>query len=154
MTALQQVRMSIDPMSQEAMDLVEDMNTVLQSHEHQIAISTDHVLHGGVYYRTLMIPAGVFLTGATIRVNTTLIINGKCVFYTDGPPLAIRGSAVVPAFAGRRQAVYAEEATIITMSFATDASTVEEAEEQFTPDARRLGSRSHPECNTYLVTGV
>lgn len=154
MSSLQKVRMSIDPMSQSAMDLVEEMDVTLRSYEHQTAVLTDHVLHGGVYYRTLFVPAGVFLTGSTIRVHTTLMIHGKCVFYTDGPPLAIAGSAVVPAFAGRRQAVYAEEDTIITMSFATDATTVEQAEEEFTPDAHRLGSRAHPECNTYLVTGV
>jgi hypothetical protein len=82
------------------------------------------------------------------------VIHGDVTFYVDGDPLRFTGSNVIPAYAGRKQAVYAHEDTVITMSFATDATTVAEAEDAFTDEAHRLGSRASPECNTYLVTGV
>jgi hypothetical protein len=141
-------------MSQEAMDRVEDLDTMLQNHEHQIDIATDHVIHGGVYYRTLFLPIGTLLTGVVVKINATLVIHGDCTFYVDGDPLRFTGSNIIPTFGGRRQAVYAHTDTVITMSFSTDAQTVEAAEDQFTDDAHRLGSRRSPECNTYLVTGV
>jgi hypothetical protein len=144
----------IAPMSQEAMQKVEELDMLLKQHPNQISIATDHVIHGGVYYRTLCVPAGTLLSGSLVKVNTTLVIHGDCTFYVDGEPMRFRGANIVPAFAGRKQAVYAHEDTIITMSFATDAVTVAEAEEAFTDDAYRLGSRKYPECNTYLVTGV
>lgn len=120
----------------------------------QIPIRTHHVLHAGMYARTVMIPAGVVLTGALIKIPTVLVIAGDCIVSRgDDEGLRITGTAVLPASAGRKQvfATYAD--TTVTMSFPTSAASVEEAEAEFTDEAGMLFSRHDPDLNTIVITG-
>lgn len=119
----------------------------------QASIETDHVLHGGIYTRTIMIPAGVVLTGALVKVPTTLVISGSVRVSLGDRTIDLHGYNVLPASAGRKQAFMAFEDTYLTMSFATKAETIGEAEEQFTDDAHRLMSRSPDHRNTISITG-
>ena len=120
----------------------------------QIPIATDHVLHAGMYARTIRIPAGVVLTGVCIRVATTLVIHGRASLATDGAPVEIDGHAVLPASAHRCAAIHAHADTVLTMIFPTSARTIEEAEDQFAgPEAERLISRQPGAVNSICITG-
>lgn len=123
--------------------------------EPQKIIHTHHVLHGGLYTRTILIPADTVLTGALIRVATILIASGNCLVYTgDDAAIEVTGNGnVIPASAGRKQAFYAKEDTHLTMAFATKAKTVTEAENEFTEEADKLMSRHSPHTNAIVITG-
>jgi hypothetical protein len=117
----------------------------------QVAIETRHVLHGGMYARTIIIPANVVLTGALIRIATLLVIDGDVLVHTDGEPMRITGRHVLPASAGRKQAFVILAETHLTMLFPTRATTVEEAEDEFTDEAGTLFSRAG--ANHITITG-
>lgn len=107
----------------------------------QVDIPTAHTFHAGLYARTIMIPAGVVLTGAEIKISTLLVINGDVLVYGDDGPVHFIGYHVTLGAVGRKQAFYALADTHLTMLFATQADTVEAAEEEFTDEYERLFSR-------------
>lgn len=124
----------------------------------QLDIVTHHVLHAGVYSRTICIPKAPadteknVLTSALIKVPTTITVCGKCsVLIGDAEEVLIEGYRVLAAAAGRIQAYIAHEDTWITMSFKTNARTVGEAEAEFTDEADRLMSRRGR--NEIVITG-
>lgn len=117
----------------------------------QVEVETWHVLHAGMYARTIRIPAGVVLTGALIKRATLLVFHGHAsVFIGDGE-IELAGHHVIPASAGRKQAFIAHAVTDLTMLFPTTAATVEEAEAEFTDEADRLLSRHG--VNHITITG-
>tara|TARA_R110000787_G_scaffold31625_1_gene83782 strand:+ start:433 stop:852 length:420 start_codon:yes stop_codon:yes gene_type:complete len=118
----------------------------------QYAVETHHVIHGGMYCRTIMLPAGHVLTGALVKVPTLLTISGCVTVYLgDSGSVEIEGHAVLPARPGRKQAFVSHTDTHISMTFATSAQSVDAAEEAMTEEADNLMSRSN--TNTVLVTG-
>lgn len=119
----------------------------------QTPIRTDHVLHGGMYARTILIPAETVLTGALIRVPTMLIVAGDTLVTLDGESVRLSGYHVLPAAAGRKTAFVTIADTHVTMLFPTAARTVEEAEAEFTEEAKGLGSRHTPSSNHVTITG-
>lgn len=134
---------AIPPMSPEAIGVVSMLESAMLDKE-QVPLTTWHSLHGGTYTRTICIPAGVLLTGALIKVQTTLIVSGHCHVYIGDKSCELQGYNVVPASAGRKQAFMAITDTWLTMMFKTDAASVEEAETQFTDEYEQLGSRRDP----------
>lgn len=117
----------------------------------QVDIETRHVLHGGMYARSIMIPADTILTGALIKIPTILIISGDITVFIGDETLELHGYNVLPASAGRKQAFVAHTDTEMTMLFPCDAKTVEEAEKMFTDDADSLMSRHMK--NQIIITG-
>ena len=117
----------------------------------QVPIDTKHYFHAGVYARTIMIPRGFALTGALIKIPTLLIIQGNCIVTMGETSEVVQGYNVIPASLNRKTAYYAYDDTFITMLFATDASSVEEAENEFTDEADRLMSRQPQSVN--LIEG-
>lgn len=107
----------------------------------QVDMPTSHVIHGGMYARTITLPAGCVLTGALIKIATMVMVSGDCIVYTGKDPIRLQGYHVIPASAGRKQAFVANEDTKITMIFPTKATTVEQAEQEFTDDYEKLMSR-------------
>ena len=118
----------------------------------QVDIHTSHVIHAGMYHRTIMIPAGVMLTGALVKIPTTVTICGNCVVYVGDSTMHVSGYRVLPASAGRKQAFVAVADTWITMSFATQAKTIEQAESEFTDELELLMSR-RGDLNEITITG-
>lgn len=120
----------------------------------QTPIETHHVLHGGLYARTILIPAGTVLTGALIRVPTVVIVAGDVlVTLGNGESVHLTGHHVLPASAGRKTAFVTRADTHVTMVFRTAARTVEEAEAEFTEEADGLCSRRDPTSNHVVITG-
>lgn len=117
----------------------------------QVEIDTDHVIHGGMYARTICIPAGVVLTGAEIKVATVLIAHGHFMVTVGDDTVEVAGHHVLPASAWRKQAFVAITDTYLTMIFPTSAQSVEDAEREFTDEFERLFSRHGR--NTITITG-
>jgi hypothetical protein len=107
----------------------------------QLYLEPEHALHAGMYIRTIMVPAGVMITGALIKCPTVLIFNGDATVYTSNGLEQWTGYRVILAPAQRKQAFLAHEDTWLTAMFATKATTVEEAENEFTDEPDRLASR-------------
>lgn len=118
----------------------------------QVPVCTDHVLHAGQYTRTLFMPQGMVITGALVKIPTTLIVQGDVLVSIGDEARRLKGYAVLAAAAHRKQAFVALEDTHLTMTFPTQAKTVEEAEREFTDDADRLASRLPEAINTFTIT--
>lgn len=144
-------RSAIAPMAPEAIDKVRQLEARTAELE-QVEIPTDHVLHGGMYARTIKIPAGVLLTGALIKRATTLVISGHVTVFVGAGTIEINGYQVLPASAGRKQAFLAHADTFVTMLFPSEAASVEAAENEFTDEADRLLSRRQA-CESITITG-
>lgn len=119
----------------------------------QKVIHTQHVLHAGLYTRTIMIPEDTLLSGALVKIPTVLVVCGDCLVSRGENTMHIEGVAVLPASAGRKQIFATYKDTTVTMVFATDVTTIEEAEAQFTDDTDLLMSRRDPSTNTIIITG-
>ena len=104
-------------------------------------IETEHHLHAGVYSRTIYVPKGVAVVGLTVKIPTQLIGCGHFRLTDGGVTAELRGVHIFDGIAGRRAAVYALENSSFTMLFATQAKTVEEAENEFTDEPERLLTR-------------
>ena len=144
-------RSAIAPMTPEAIDKVRQLEARTAELE-QVEIPTDHVLHGGMYARTIKIPAGVLLTGAHIKRTTMLVISGHVTVFVGAGTIEINGYQVLPASAGRKQAFLAHADTFVTMLFPTEAASIEAAENEFTDEADRLLSRRQA-CESITITG-
>jgi len=144
-------RSAIAPMTPEAIDKVRQLEARTAELE-QVEIPTDHVLHGGMYARTIKIPAGVLLTGAHIKRATTLVISGHVTVFVGAGTIEINGYQVLPASAGRKQAFLAHADTFVTMLFPSEAASIEAAENEFTDEADRLLSRRQA-CESITITG-
>jgi hypothetical protein len=107
----------------------------------QVAIQTQHHFHAGLYSRTIRIPAGVMITGALIKIPTLLIVSGHVTVFIGGESIELLGYHIVPGQAGRKQVFLAHADTDLTMTFATQAKTVDEAESEFTDQPTALMSR-------------
>jgi GNAT superfamily N-acetyltransferase len=119
----------------------------------QVPLRTQHLLHGGMYARTVYVPAGTVITGTLIKVATVLIVDGDAMLYVDADePLHCTGYNVMPASAGRKQAFWMKGNTALTMIFPTAAATVEQAEREFTDEFDLLASRRDG-LNEIHVTG-
>lgn len=146
------VTAGIPTMAIAAIGKVQALEKALAAHP-QISLETDHVLHGGQYARTIMIPAGCVITGALIKIATTLVVSGDCTVYVGDDTIRLTGYRVIAAGAGRKQAFIAHADTYLTMVFPTDAQTIEQAEDEFTDEAHLLLSRSDAGLNTFKITG-
>jgi len=119
----------------------------------QTDINTSHLLHAGMYARTILIPVGTVITGALIKIATILIIQGDIIAYIGDESVHLKGYNILPACANRKQAFYAKEDTYLTMLFSCDAKTIKEAEDMFTDEADMLLSRIDDTSNQIMITG-
>lgn len=145
-------RTALPAMTAEAIDRVRAVENVA-FHEPQIALDTQHVLHAGMYSRTIRLPAGAMITGALIKIATLVIVQGDCIVWLGDGSRQLVGYNVLPASAGRKQAFAALSETFITMVFPTDARDVESAERHFTEEFELLASRRPDTPNQIIITG-
>lgn len=153
MTELAIVAKCIPSMSDIAIDRVYKLES-LSLNMPQVDISTSHVIHGGMYARTIMIPAGVMLTGALVKIATILIVQGDIIAYIGDQTVELHGYNVLPAAANRKQAFITQTGTYLTMIFPSDSTSVQEAESEFTDEASGLMSRKDSADNHLTITGA
>lgn len=134
------VRPAIPAMSEQALDLVRRMEAVVRDLP-QAPFKLDHLLHGGMYARTVTLPPG-YWSGALVIKSTILIVIGEATIYIgEEEPLRVSGVTVLPASAMRKQAFTVDRHVTLIAIAATGAGTVAEAEAQITaePDSLRKG---------------
>lgn len=152
MNELAGLHIHLPAMSPQAVSAVRELESRQMSGA-QVPIRTDHLIHGGMYHRTIMLSAGVVLTGALLKISTVLTIYGRVTVFTGDDEITLSGFHVVPGSAGRKTAFIAHADTWMTMSFPTSATTVEQAESEFTDEAHLLISRRDGAGDTTTITG-
>lgn len=140
---IRESRERVPAMTPESIDLVRRLQAVTLE-QPQVPVETLHAFHAGTYARTIMIPADSFLVGALIRIPTLLIFSGDALVYLGDGHVHLVGYHVLQAEAIRKQIIVTRSDSFLTMVFATEATTVAEAEDEFTEEAHMLLSRRMP----------
>lgn len=117
----------------------------------QVEIKTDHVLHAGMYSRTVTLPPGTAIIGVLVKVPTLVITVGSGMVMVGDRWVQINGYHVITGSAMRKQAFVSDGALIVTMLFPTNARTVAEAEAAFTDETDSLLSHRQPYMNSVLI---
>ena len=107
----------------------------------EVHIQVTHTLHAGIYARTVHIPAGTATVGAFVKIPTVLTVSGDGALFVGDGCFEVEGFTILEGQAGRKQAFTAYTDCDVTMAFATNAQTAEEAEREFTDDFERLQNR-------------
>src|SRR5882757_6176714 len=63
---------------------------------------THHLLHGGMYHRTLITPPRTLIIGAIIKRPSVLSTYGDILVYIGNGTVEVSGYNILPASAGRR----------------------------------------------------
>jgi hypothetical protein len=139
-------------MNEEEIVKVRKLETLLAGFP-QVDLETQHIIHGGTYSRTIMIPAGAALTGALLKIPTTLVVSGRVTVFIGDKTIDLDGFNVLPASTGRKQAFYAHTDTWLTMFCATEAHTLEDIEAEMTDEVDLLSSHKDTSTNLITITG-
>lgn len=107
----------------------------------QVDLRTEHALTGGVYARTITIPAGVVLTGALHKKDHINIVEGDITVTTDDGPVRLTGYHVIAVKAGSKRAGFAHSDTKWTTVCHTELIDIEAIEDEMTDDSARLQTR-------------
>jgi hypothetical protein len=118
----------------------------------QMELKTMHVLHGGMYSRTVIVPANHVIVGVLVKVPTQVIVSGSARVFAGDKVLNLAGFNVIPAQAGRKQIFVAITDIFVTMIFPSSAETVEQAESEFTDENEMLMSRHDDSQNIVINT--
>ena len=143
---------ALTPPSSEMLDKLKVANDVIASCP-QVEIVTEHLIHGGMYARTIRRAPGVIAVGSLILRATILIVNGPCTLITGTSRLDLTGYNVLPGLAGRKSLSLTHGDVEMTMIFPTNAQTVEEAENEIFAEADQLASRKDDGKNQVTITG-
>ena len=119
----------------------------------QIDLATEHILHGGMYARTIRLDPDVVMNGSLIKIATILIIQGSCAVVIGDRVVELTGYNVIPGCAGRKQSFVTHGPVEMTMIFPTNAQTVTEAEDEVSAEVDQLMSRKDNSRDTIMITG-
>lgn len=108
----------------------------------QVDLQTSHVIHGGLYARTILIPAGTALTGALTEMDNVCVVFGDISVTTDAGPQRLTGYHVLPATKGAKRAGYAHADTWWTTIIPTELTDVADIEDAVTGESDRLQTRT------------
>lgn len=125
------------PESNEAVAALSEMLLTLP----QTDLGTQHLVHAGMYARTIFIPSGTVLTGALTNVDNICVVHGDITVTTDDGPQRLTGFHVLPASSGNRRAGMAHADTWWTTVWRTDLTDVQAIEDSLTPEADKLQTR-------------
>ena len=116
----------------------------------QIPLVTEHLLHGGMYARTVRREFDSVTIGSLINKATILIVNGSCSMLIEDRRVDLEGYNVLAGLPGRKSMSVAHGPVEMTMICPTSAKTVEEAENEIIAESDQLLSRRNDNRN--LVT--
>jgi hypothetical protein len=108
----------------------------------QVDLKTTHCLNGGLYARTIFIPAGTVLTGAVHKKDHINVLQGDISVSTDEGMKRLTGHHVLPTKAGMKRAGFAHADTYWTTICPTDETDLEEIEADLVEEAERLQTRN------------
>jgi hypothetical protein len=140
------------PASPQAIDKVNRFAAVLKEMP-QTPFVTEHMLHAGMYTRTVRLPAETAAAAVLIKPPTVLIFQGTADIYSDDEVIKVTGYSVLPGSAGRKIAFVTYSDVAMSMIFPTTVRTIEEAERQFTDEHALLVPLSRTDEHRILITG-
>lgn len=144
---------ALPPVTPEALEKLLKAEEVIGARE-QIHVQTEHILHGGMYSRTVRLAPAVVIVGALIKVPTMLILHGEGWVFAGDQWYPYSDYQVIPAKPGRKQVFVTRTLTELTMIFPTKARTVAEAEAEFTDETDKLLSRRDGDEDIVTITEV
>lgn len=104
--------------------------------------ATKEFMHGGMYVRTIFIPAGSFLIGGHIKPETVVILQGTGTVVINGKETLFDGYKVFKGAANRKMSGQAVCDSFVTMIARTDKTSTAEAEEEVVVEHLRLLSNA------------
>lgn len=107
----------------------------------QTDVRIEHLVHGRMYARTALIPAGQALVGALTSADNICVVCGDITVTTDAGVRRITGYEVLPAMAGRKRVGVTHADTWWTVFFQTDLKDVEAIENSITSEPEQMLSR-------------
>ena len=140
------------PSSQAAIDKVTAFAAVLRELP-QTKFVTEHMLHAGMYTRTVRLPPDTVCAAVLIKVPTVLILVGTCEVWSDDEVIYAQGYSVLPGSKGRKIAFVTRSEVCMSMMFPTTATTVDEAQKQFTDEYALLVPLDRADEHIALITG-
>ena len=152
MTELVPLHTRLAPTTQEGIEKVRLFGELLLQLP-QIPFVTEHMLHAGLYTRTVRLPPEVAIAAVLIKVPTVLITMGEGKIYTGDEVIHVKGYSVLPGSAGRKCACVTESEFAVSMICKTTAKTIEEAEKEFTDEYGLLIALSETDKHEILITG-
>lgn len=100
-------------------------------------------VHGGIYTRTGLIPAGTTFTGAVHRKDHINIVCGDVTIVTDAGPVRLTGYHVLPSSAGSKRVAHAHADTLWTTIAPTALTDFAAIEDELVQDSAALQTRKH-----------
>ena len=132
----------LPPTAPEIVEKLCEMQQVEMANGDHVPIYTEHLIHAGMYSRTITMPPGVKVTGCLMKVETHVTVVGSVLVSIGKEWQKIDGYAVLPGSAGRKQIfISGKSPVLITMCFPTSVRTIQEAEAEMTDEAGILLSR-------------
>jgi hypothetical protein len=119
----------------------------------QAEIATEHLLHGGMYARTIRLEPETLMNGSLIKLATILIIQGSCAVVIGDRVVELVGYNVIPGCVGRKQSFVTRGPVEMTMIFSTQAENITKAEDEVFAEAGQLISRKNGSRDTITITG-
>ena len=119
----------------------------------QVTFITEHMLHAGMYTRTVRLPPGTVCAAVLIKVPTVLILIGDCEVWSNDELIYTHGYSVLPGSAGRKIAFVTRSPVCMSMMFPSTATTVDEAQRQFTNEHELLVPLDRADEHIALITG-
>ena len=121
--------------------LVRNLESILMT-QPQVDVQTQHLVHAGMYARTIFVPAGTALTGAQTKLANVSIVSGDITVTTDSGPQRLTGYHVLPADSGFKRAGFAHDDTWWTTLWPTEKTDIEAIEDEMTDEAALLQTRN------------
>jgi hypothetical protein len=119
----------------------------------QIELATEHLIHGGMYARTIRLQPDTKMMGSLIRLATILIVHGDCSVLIGDERIELTGYSIIPGCAGRKQLFWTHGPVEMTMIFPTSVKTIEDAEDLVFAEADQLMSRRNGSEDQVTITG-
>ena len=107
----------------------------------EVPLPTEHLLHGGMYARTVRRDFDSVTIGSLINKATILIVNGPCSMLIGDKRVDLEGYNVLAGLPGRKSMSVTRGPVEMTMICPTSAVSVEEAENEIFAEADMLVSR-------------
>ena len=107
----------------------------------QLQLGVEHLVHGGMCARTVLIPAGTVVTGALLNLDNICVMWGDISVTTDDGARRLTGFHVLPAKAGKKRAGYAHADTWWSAIWPTQLRDVGDIEDEMTAQSAQLQSR-------------
>ena len=142
----------LPPSTPEAIDKVRILAEGLKQLP-QTAFVTEHLLHAGMYTRTVRLPRDTVCAAVLIKVPTVLILHGDCEVWSNDELISTSGYSVLPGSAGRKIAFVTRSDVAMSMIFPTAAKTVDEAQREFTDEHELLVPLDRADEHVVLITG-